>query len=120
MRPVLQPFKNRGTGWERRKDTQGDIEGAVKKQREREPSLPFVSPSYLPLVSLSVPQLHLEIQVEAEGNLGVLFMGGRKTKMVVHGLTVASQNNPCQEGNMCGVEGGGDLTVRQGNRAAVL
>ena len=29
-------FKNRGTKWERSGDTQGDSEGRVKKQRERE------------------------------------------------------------------------------------
>lgn len=42
------------------------MEGEVKKQKQRQRGLPFLSPSCC-LVSHFVPQLPLEVGVEAEG-----------------------------------------------------
>lgn len=86
---------------------QGDLGGGVKTQRQR--PLPCISLSCSPFVSCLVPQPRLEIQVEAEGDLGALFVGERITNTVCPGLTSSPQNNPGQEGNVCDIEGGGDL-----------
>lgn len=78
------------------------MEGGVKKQRQNL----FIHLSLLlPTLSRLVPQLHLEIQVEAEWALGALLSTKKNQGNRAIASLLASYSNPDQ-GDVCSVEGG--------------
>lgn len=90
----------------------------AEREREREPrhSFPHLACLLFPFWSLSYIWKH---QWRLRG-VGERRSWGKGNKMVVHSLTCSLLKQAGQEGNVCAIEARGDLTVRPGNRAAVL
>lgn len=77
------------------------MEGGVKKQRQ---NLVIHLSLLLPTLSHFVPQLYLEIQVEAEWALGALLSTKKNQGNRAIASLLASYSNPDQDG-VCSVEG---------------